>query len=51
MTERKRNSGGLYEWANTCDQCGKPRNAGKHAKCSRRRQAEKQHGAAQSPTA
>lgn len=42
MTARKRNSGGLYEWANTCDQCLKPRSTGNHAKCSKLRQAAKQ---------
>lgn len=42
MTERKRNSGGLYEWANTCDQCLKPRSTGNHAKCSKLRQAANQ---------
>lgn len=42
MTERRRNSGGLYEWANTCDQCLKPRSTGKHAKCSKLRQAANQ---------
>ena len=42
MTERKRNSGGLFEWANTCDQCLKPRSTGNHAKCSKLRQAANQ---------
>lgn len=42
MTERRRNSGGLYEWANTCDQCLKPRSTGNHAKCSKLRQAANQ---------
>lgn len=42
MTTRRRNSGGLYEWANTCDQCLKPRSTGNHAKCSKLRQAANQ---------
>lgn len=42
MTERRRNSGGLYEWANTCDQCFKPRSTGNHARCSKLRQAANQ---------
>jgi hypothetical protein len=44
MTKRRRNSGGLYEWANTCDQCLKPRSTGNHAKCSKLRQAANQRG-------
>ena len=44
MTERKR-KGGLLEWPSTCDKCGKPRNAGNHAKCSKLRQAENQQAA------
>lgn len=42
MTERKRNSGGLFEWSSTCDQCLKPRSTGNHAKCSKLRQAANQ---------
>lgn len=38
MNERKRNSGGLFEWPSTCDQCNKPRSIGSHKKCSKRRQ-------------
>lgn len=43
MNERKQHAvGGFYEWSSTCDQCGKPRSTGNHAKCSKKRQAEKQ---------
>lgn len=42
MTERKRNSGGLFEWSSTCDQCFRPRSIGNHAKCSKLRQAANQ---------
>lgn len=47
MTERRRNSGGLFEWPSACDQCGKARSVGSHAKCSKLRQAANQRVAQQ----
>lgn len=39
----------LFELKHICDQCGRPRCVGKHTKCSKRRQAERQRATQEAP--